>query len=220
MELFDEFIEKANEAPEEVPETTEEIDNSDVQLDIQKAVVEELAAEKVNMAEEIAEARRTIALKDGIIKATQAQKDNLEAQVSLLKAKIAELEGQVAELELKEIDTAMRNPNALALLDRDVELPDRFPGETRDHVIDAVKIAKEQADKDGRRRRSQLLEGVLLANESSGNLARKRTALEKFLEENHNVLTGTVIKELDKYGIKYKDGDKYLLISEIINNNY
>ena len=218
MELFDEFIEKAREEEPETPAV--ETGDSEAELDIQKAVVEELAAEKVNMAEELAEAKRTIALKEGIIKATQAQKENLEAQVAQLKAQIAELEGKVTELELKEIDTASRNPNALALLDRDVELPDRFPGETRDHVIDAVRIAKDQAEQDGRRRRAQLLEGVLLANEISGNLEKKRAALEKFLEENHNVLTGTVISELDKYGIKYKEGDKYLLISEIINNNY
>ncbi|MBO6066944.1 MAG: hypothetical protein J6P80_02165, partial [Kiritimatiellae bacterium] len=104
--------------------------------------------------------------------------------------------------------------------DREVELPDRVPGETRDHVIEVLREAKDKAEAEGRLRKAQLLEGVLIANEPTGNLQAKRAALEKFLEANHNVINGTVINELDKYGIKYKDGDKYLLISEILQRTY
>lgn len=218
MELFDEFMDRAQEESEmqetEVPET-------DIpEVDVQKVVVEELAAEKAHMAEELAELRRQLATSEGIVKATQAQKENLEAQVGALKEQVANLERQLADEQLKNLDVQERNPNALALLDRDVEVPDRFPGETRDHVIDVVREAKEKAEQEGRLRKAQLLESVLIANEPSGNLQKKRAALEKFLEENHNVLNGTVINELEKYGIKYKDGDKYLLIGEIINRNY
>ena len=218
MELFDEFMDRAQEEAEmqepEVPET-------DIpEVDVQKVVVEELAAEKAHMAEELSELRRQLATSEGIVKATQAQKENLEAQVGALKKQVANLERQLADEQLKTLDVQERNPNALALLDRDVEVPDRFPGETRDHIIDVVREAKEKAEQEGRLRKAQLLESVLIANEPSGNLQKKRAALEKFLEENHNVLNGTVINELEKYGIKYKDGDKYLLIGEIINRNY
>lgn len=218
MELFDEFMNRAQEDTEFQVEP--EVEAPAEELDVQKVVVEELAAEKARMAEEMAELKRNLALSEGIAKATQAQKENLEAQVGTLKARIAELERQLADEQLKTLDVQERNPNALALLDRDVELPDRFPGETRDHVIDVIRAAKVEAEQAGRLRKAQLLEGVLVANEPSGNLQKKRAALEKFLEENHNVLTGAVINELDKYGIKYKDGEKYLLISEIINRNY
>lgn len=218
MELFDEFMNRAQEDTEPLVEP--EVEAPAEELDVQKVVVEELAAEKARMAEEMAELKRNLALSEGIAKATQAQKENLEAQVGTLKARIAELERQLADEQLKTLDVQERNPNALALLDRDVELPDRFPGETRDHVIDVIRAAKVEAEQAGRLRKAQLLEGVLVANEPSGNLQKKRAALEKFLEENHNVLTGAVINELDKYGIKYKDGEKYLLISEIINRNY
>lgn len=218
MELFDEFMNRAQEDTE--PQVEPEVEAPAEELDVQKVVVEELAAEKARMAEEMAELKRNLALSEGIAKATQAQKENLEAQVGTLKARITELERQLADEQLKTLDVQERNPNALALLDRDVELPDRFPGETRDHVIDVIRAAKVEAEQAGRLRKAQLLEGVLVANEPSGNLQKKRAALEKFLEENHNVLTGTVINELDKYGIKYKDGEKYLLISEIINRNY
>ena len=218
MELFDEFMDRAQEDRELQVEAEAEAPAEE--LDVQKVVVEELAAEKARMAEEMAELKRQLALSEGIVKATQAQKENLEAQVGQLKAQVGELEQRLADEQLKTLDVQERNPNAIALLDRDVELPDRFPGETRDHVIDVIREAKAAAEEAGRLRKAQLLEGVLIANEPSGNLQKKRAALEKFLEENHNVLTGTVINELDKYGIKYKDGEKYLLISEIINRNY
>lgn len=212
MEI-NEFLEAAEAAAAAAAEETQE-------LDVQKAVVEELAAEKAKLAEELAVMRRELALKDGINKAMEAQKAGLEAQVNALKAENSRLEAAIAELEMKSFDEQARNPNMLALLDREVELPDRFPGETRDHVIEVLREAKDKAEAEGRLRKAQLLEGVLIANEPTGNLQAKRAALEKFLEANHNVINGTVINELDKYGIKYKDGDKYLLISEILQRTY
>ncbi len=212
MEI-NEFLEAAEAAAAAAAEETQE-------LDVQKAVVEELAAEKAKLAEELAAMRRELALKDGINKAMEAQKAGLEAQVNALKAENSRLEAAIAELEMKSFDEQARNPNMLALLDREVELPDRFPGETRDHVIEVLREAKDKAEAEGRLRKAQLLEGVLIANEPTGNLQAKRAALEKFLEANHNVINGTVINELDKYGIKYKDGDKYLLISEILQRTY
>jgi len=212
MEI-NEFLEAAEAAAAAAAEETQE-------LDVQKAVVEELAAEKAKLAEELAAMRRELALKDGINKAMEAQKAGLEAQVNALKAENSRLEAAIAELEMKSFDEQARNPNMLALLDREVELPDRFPGETRDHVIEVLREAKDKAEEEGRLRKAQLLEGVLIANEPTGNLQAKRAALEKFLEANHNVINGTVINELDKYGIKYKDGDKYLLISEILQRTY
>ena len=212
MEI-NEFLEAAEAAAAAAAEETQE-------LDVQKAVVEELAAEKAKLTEELAAMRRELALKDGINKAMEAQKAGLEAQVNALKAENSRLEAAIAELEMKSFDEQARNPNMLALLDREVELPDRFPGETRDHVIEVLREAKDKAEAEGRLRKAQLLEGVLIANEPTGNLQAKRAALEKFLEANHNVINGTVINELDKYGIKYKDGDKYLLISEILQRTY
>ena len=212
MEI-NEFLEAAEAAAAATAEETQE-------LDVQKAVVEELAAEKAKLAEELSAMRRELALKDGINKAMEAQKAGLEAQVNALKAENSRLEAAIAELEMKSFDEQARNPNMLALLDRELELPDRFPGETRDHVIEVIREAKAKAEAEGRLRKAQLLEGVLIANEPTGNLQAKRTALEKFLEANHNVINGAVINELDKYGIKYKDGDKYLLISEILQRTY
>ena len=181
---------------EDVLEETSAEDNAEqpepAELDVQKAVVEELAVDKAK----------------------------LEEEVNSLKIQVAELTAKLAAEQERHFDEQSRNPNALALLDRDVELPDRFPGETRDHVIEAVREARDKAEADGRIRRAQLLEGVLVANESSGNLAKKRAALEKFFNDNGNILSGPVLEELSKYNIAHKNGEEYLLPSEILKRMY
>ena len=200
---MDEFI--PNQDPEieeslEEEENLEEEESDEAQeLDVQKAVVEELAAEKVELHEQI------------------AAKD---AEIAALTAKVKELEKRLDEGFFKELDLQERNPNSLALLDRDVDLPDRFPGETRDHVLEVIKEARDNAEKEGRIRRAQVLESVLVANEPNGTLSKKRAEMEKLFAENGNIVSGPVIEELKKCGISHKNGEEYLLPSEIIKRTY
>jgi len=185
-----------------------------VELDVQKAVVESLAADKAAQDEHIAELK--------------TEKKELEASSDKLKCDIAELKAQVTALkeELARMgDTLAKNvegtaSNSIALLDRSSELSDRFDGETRDHVLEVIREAREAAEKDGRLRRAQVLEGILVANESSGELEKRRQDLKKLFTENQNLVNGQVINELDKLEITYKVGEKYLLVDEIIKRAY
>ena len=177
------------------------------ELDVQKAVVESLAADKVEQDE------RIVAL----------QKENyaLKSQVSSLQSSIEELKASLAKVG----DVLARNEetpvsSTVALIDRNPELDDRFLGETRDHVLEVIREAREAAEKDGRIRRAQLLESVLVANEPIGNLAKKRSALEKFFSDNANIMSGPVIAELEKCGISHKNGETYLLPGEILKRTY
>ena len=211
------------------------------ELDVQKAVVEELAADKAVLHEEIESLKNEISAKNAEIeqlKTNIEEKAKVESQIIdekgklaeqlekeqaenvALKRKISELEESLIRKESEESEIQERNPNSLALLDRDVEMPDRFAGETRDHVIEVIKEARDRAESEGRKRRAQLLESVLVANEPSGNLEKKRKAMEKFFEENGNIVNGTVISELTRCGIAYKDGENYLLPKEIMLRTY
>ena len=96
----------------------------------------------------------------------------------------------------------------------------RFEGETYDHVLEVIKEARDKCEAEGRIRRAQILEAVLVANEPTGNLAKRRAVIEKLFEDNNNILTGQVINELDKQGIPYKEGENYLLASEIIKKTF
>lgn len=199
------------------------------EVDVQKAVVEELAAEKVelearakSLSAELSAAQEQIAaLKESVARA----KGEAERLKAALDAKTAEVESLKKNLSIKEDllvngDTQARNPNALALLDRDVELPDRFLGETRDHVLEVVKEARDKAEEEGRNRRAQVLEGVLVANEPNGSLAEARNSLKKLFAENMNVVNGVVMEKLKDLNISYKEGDNYLSAEEILKRNY
>ena len=228
---FEEFIrpkeepELEEETMEETPEETpEEAESEPGELDVQRAVVESLAADKAAQDEEINRlkadnARLRSRLEENIklIADLEAQK----AQTDFLKSQIAEMKTALEKVG----DVLARNTegtlsNQVALLERNVECDDRFPGETRDHVLEAIREARDRAEAEGRTRRAQLLEGVLVANEPNGMLAKKRAELEKLFNDNANIVTGTVIAELQKLGISHKHGESYLLPAEIIKRTY
>jgi len=177
------------------------------ELDVQKAVVEEFAAEKAEMAEQIDSLR----------------KDNYErqSQISKLNEEIGRLReelGRLAEGLTRNVESNLSSQ--ISLLDRDVDISDNFNGETRDHVLEVIREAYKKDEQEGRVRRAFLLESVLKANEPLGELARRRTALEKLFSSNSNLVTGPVIDELNKCGISYKNGEEYLLPQEILKRNY
>jgi len=177
------------------------------ELDVQKAVVESLAADKAEQDEQIAK------LNSEILKLRSRLSETEEA-LNQSRQEVA----RSAELLAKNEDGV--TSNKIALIDRNFEIDDRFEGETRDHVLEVIKEARDQAEKDGRIRRAQLLESVLLANEPSGVLAEKRAALNKLFVDNANIISGTVIQELDKLGISHKSGENYLLPAEILKRTY
>lgn len=224
---FEEFLDddapKAQPAEQLAEEVAEEVaEEAEVDsIDVQKAVVEALAADKAEQAETIS--------------ALRAENAELKKSINELKKSISDLTDR-AELAKKQIldqkaalekvgDVLATNAdnglsNKVALLDRDIDVPDRFTGETRDHVLEVVREARDKAEAEGRLRRAQVLEGVLAANEPEGTLAKKRASLEKLFADNGNLVSGPVIAELEKMGISHKNGEEYLLPTEIVKRNY
>ena len=225
---FEEFLDdepKASSAAipvdEEASESVAEEIVAEDSIDVQKAVVEALAADKAEQAETIA--------------ALRAENAELRRNIVELKKNILELtdRAEVARRQMVEQKSALERvgdvlatnadnglSNKVALLDRDIDIPDRFIGETRDHVLEVVREARDKAEAEGRLRRAQVLEGVLAANEPEGMLAKKRANLEKLFAYNGNIVSGPVIAELEKMGLSHKNGEDYLLPAEIIKRNY
>ena len=216
---FEEFLtDDAPAVPEEaLPAAAEEIEEDIVEedsIDVQKAVVESLAADKAEQAETIS--------------ALRAENAELKKQIAALAAQIEQTKRQMSEQKsalAKVGDVLATNSenglsNKIALLDRDIDVPDRFFGETRDHVLEVIREARDNAEKEGRLRRAQVLEGVLAANDPEGTLAKKRESLIKVFAENGNIVSGPVIEALQKMGISHKNGEDYLLPTEIISRNY
>lgn len=184
------------------------------ELDVQRTVVEALAAEKAELGEQYAALRKTA---DRLYQ----EKQSLAEQINVLRAEKEELRSALERMSgLLMRNTERIESSQIALIDRDVNIDDRFPGETRDHVLEIIREARDSAEKEGRRRRAQLLESVLVANEPVGELKSRRAKLEKVFEENGNIINGPVLEALEKYGISHKEGDNYLLAAEILKRNY
>lgn len=220
---FEEFLDdEAPKAPanEEIAEETSEEDAAD-SIDVQKAVVESLAADKAEQAETIAALRAENAeLRKNILE-LKKEAAALAERAEAVKRQMSEQKSALEKVgDVLAINADNGLSNKISLLDRDIDVPDRFVGETRDHVIEVVREARDKAEAEGRLRRAQLLEGVLAANEPEGTLAKKRAALEKLFAENGSIVSGLVIEQLEKMGISHKNGDEYLLPAEIINRNY
>ena len=207
---FEEFI---------TPQTDEEEKEEEVaavpeELDVQKAVVESLAADKVAQDEKIACLTR--------------EKEELAKSLNEANSRLAEMQKQVEELRktlegygdvlAKNIEE--KTSTQITLLERHEELDERFPGELRDHVIEVIREARDSAEKEGRVRRAQILESVLVANDPVGELSRRRAELEKLFADNGNILTGNVLSELKKLGISHKEGEEYLLPAEILKRSF
>ena len=209
---YENFIRPAEE-PEQNVETSEEavveeapVEPS-VELDVQKAVVESLAADKAEQSVKIAELRK--------------QNDELTSKVNDLTEKIEQMRMQLAKVgDLLARNSELPKSSQVTLLERNTELEDSFDGETLDHVLEVIREARDASEATGRARRAQILESVLVANEPSGNLEKKRQALIKLFNDNQNVINGQVINELDKQKISYKLGENYLLVGEIIKRTY
>ncbi len=222
---YEDFIRPTEEAaPQDVPQMEEETPLEEIQpqieieeeedestlgveVAVQKAVVESLAADKAEQSLQI----------------TTLRKDNnrLNSTILELKEEIAKLKEElshVAETLLK--NNEVEKANQVTLLERNPELNDKFDGETYDQVLEVLKEARDASEAAGRNRRAQVLEAVLVANEPTGNLVKRREALKKLFDDNQNVINGQVINELDKLGIPYKVGETYLLVDEIIKRAY
>jgi regulator of replication initiation timing len=205
---FEDFIREES-APVDTP-----VEEDASEIDVQKAVVEALAADKAEIEEEVKSLRE----KENFL---SEENTRLAAEVARLKEELEralDFQKKIDEFLSKEVENDGRDK--VALLDRSFELPDRFEGETRDHVIEILREAKITAEKDGRLRRAQILEAVLLENEPVGILAEKRAALEKLFADNQYILNGEVINRLDKLTIQHKCGENYLLPAEIVKRLY
>lgn len=189
----------------------------DEELDVQKAVVETLAAEKAEQDLKLAALNETIDAHRAEIAALKAE----NAELKKLKVLIDDMRAQLANVgDILARNTERPVSNQIALLDRNENVADRFDGETRDHVLEVIAAAQKAAEEAGCLRRAQLLEAVLAANEPLGLLAKKRQELEKLFADNQYVINGQVINSLDNMGIHYKDGENYLLVKEIIKRSY
>lgn len=182
------------------------------ELDAQKAACESLAVDLARL--------RTARDEDkGKVEALEEANRRLEADLAAARAKppeirpdpeaLAEREREIERLkaQLLEVqrDTCLHDP----LLDAPEPFAEKFPGEVREHVVEALVAANEAAEAGGRDRRARILEAVLGANPPTGELERRREAVKKIVKSAGEHLDGAALAALEKLGFRYVSGNKH-----------
>ena len=84
-----------------------------------------------------------------------------------------------------------------------------FNGEVREHVLAALSEARDAAGQSGRERRAKVLEDVLSANASAGELERRRAELRQIIKDTGSFIDARAISALEKIGFKCVSGNKH-----------
>ena len=84
-----------------------------------------------------------------------------------------------------------------------------FPGEVREQVLAALADALLAAQQSGRERRAEILRYVLAANQSSGELERRRAELKQILKDAGSFTDASTLAALGRIGIRCISGRKH-----------
>lgn len=95
------------------------------------------------------------------------------------------------------------------MLETPETLSEKFAGEIREHLLEALSDALSAAENAGRDRRARLLEAVLCANPPTGELRRRREAVKQIVKGAGAFLDDTAIAALEKLGFRYVSGNKH-----------
>lgn len=151
---------------------------------------------------------------DAVARAAEAerQRDGAVAQRDEAVEKRDEALAEAAGLRERFASMAGRQGSARAnggMLETPETLSEKFPGEIREHLLEALSDALSAAENAGRDRRARLLEAVLCANPPTGELRRRREAVKQIVKGAGAFLDDTAISALEKLGFRYVSGNKH-----------
>jgi len=172
-----------------------------------------LSAEKSSLAERLATAEKRA--EDGAAASVELArvKEELACVQRAQAGKMAEADEKVRVAEERfrlELEEARAHSSSVSvLLDRPEEFPEVFAGEVREHVLATLKEAFAAAESGGRERRAGILEAVVAANPSTGELDRRREEVKRIVRDGGRFLDDSVVAELARLGFRYVSGSTH-----------
>lgn len=164
-----------------------------------------LEGEARRLEDELA-AERAAPRQDPALAAACADKDReLAAQAE----EIARQRDEIERLRTQLAEAQRTSLSSSVLLEKPATFSEKFPGELREHVVEAIADAVSAAEAGGRDRRARILEAVLVANPSSGELEHRREAVKQIVKEAGSRLDNAALAELEKLGFRYISGNKH-----------
>ena len=143
----------------------------------------------------------------------RAARQSAEAERERLRGDVLRLRNEIEEMQtIPSAEAAAPAPvqevRVQGLL-RQPKTDEVFDGEVREHVLAALSEARDAAGQSGRERRAKVLEDVLAANASVGELERRRAELKQIIKDTGSFIDARAISALEKIGFKCVSGNKH-----------
>ena len=185
----------AAEAKETLERTQEELMRAQEELKQAGARADEELAklkEELGQAKTALEAERSAPKVDPALQEEAAAKDR-----------------EIARLQALLVEAQRTALSSTVLLDKPEGISEKFTGEVREHLLEALADAQRAADAGGRDRRARILEAILCANACSGELARRRDEVKQVMKDAGSFIDDATIAALERLGFRYVSGSNH-----------
>lgn len=187
------------------------------ELEAQKAatasVARDLAEARAESYSAIAERERELAEKDRRLADKDAALVEKDGEIASLReamaAKDAKFAHETARLENSLEEARSTSLSTPVLLEKPDAFGEKFRGELREHVLDAIAQSYRAAEAAGHDRRARILEAVLVANPMTGELDARREAVKQILKDAGSALDDSAVAELERLGFRYVSGNRH-----------
>ena len=207
------YEEALQEMAREKVEADEQLDAAKKRIGELESAAAALAAEKASLEERLASAEKRVDENAAASSELLRVKEELAAVQRAQAEKLAEADEKVRAAEERfrlELEEARAHSSSVSvLLDRPEEFPEVFAGEVREHVIATLREAFSAAESGGRERRAGILEAVVAANPSTGELERRREEVKRIVRDGGRFMDDSVIAELARLGFRHVSGSTH-----------
>ena len=155
-------------------------------LEAKNAALDAIAEEKAEADERIAELEQQLAAEREAHEAAVRERDRLQGECGRLQGelrKCGENAPVAAPVEAAPVVQPVSPKPAQGILAAPPTVTEVFPGEMREQVVATLLDGLGSAERSGRERRAEILRYVLAANQSSGELERRRAELRQILKD-------------------------------------
>ena len=155
-------------------------------LEAKNAALDAIAEEKAEADERIAELEQQLAAEREAHEAAVRERDRLQGECGRLQGelrKCGENAPVAAPVEAAPVVQSEPPKSTQGILVAPGAVAEVFPGEVREQVVATLLDGLGTAERSGRERRAEILRYVLAANQSSGELERRRAELRQILKD-------------------------------------
>ena len=207
-----------------------ERDALNAELEERQAVIDALALDAAEAKESLEQAQEELKQAQDELAQARARADgeleNLKEELNQTKAalenersapkedpalqeEVAAKDREIARLQALLVEAQRTSLSSTVLLDKPDGVSEKFTGEIREHLLEALADAQRAADAGGRDRRARILEAILCANAPTGELARRRDEVKQVMKDAGSFIDNATIASLEKLGFRYVSGSNH-----------